>query len=421
MKRFVSLSLLAIWPGLLLFLALPTACRSITPAHAPAPVLLISIDGFRADYLARYAPPTLTELARQGVQAEALIPVFPTLTFPNHYTIVTGLYPDRHGIVGNTMFDSTLGRFSLNNREAIADGRWWADGEPIWVTAQRQGLRTATYFWPGSEAEIHGIRPTYWMAYDSRIPGEERVRQVLAWLDLTDSLRPHLITLYFSDVDHAGHEHGPEAPEVAEAVRRVDSYLQQLIEGLRTRHLLNQVNLLIVSDHGMATTSRERVIFLDDFVTVEDLHIVTWSPVLMLYPPPGREDAILADLQGAHPHLQVFHKKNLPAHLHFGTHRRIPPIVGIADEGWSITTRNRFAEDPARFDGGMHGYDPTYSSMHGLFIAHGPAFARGKRIPPLENIHLYALMCHLLGLTPAPNNGSLKAVEPMLTLKINSP
>ncbi len=400
--------------SLLLLLVLLAGCRSIAPVNAPAPVLLISIDGFRADYLERYAPPVLTRLARQGVRAEALIPAFPTLTFPNHYTMVTGLYPDHHGIVGNTMFDSTLGHFSLSNREAIADGRWWADGEPLWVTAQRQGLRTATYFWPGSEAEIHGMRPTYWMPYDSRIPGEERVRQVLAWLDLPDSLRPHWITLYFSDVDHAGHEHGPDAPEVAEAVRKVDGYLQQLIEGLRARNLLDRVNLLIVSDHGMAATSAERVIFLDDFVSLEELHIVTWSPVLMLYPRPGREDAVLAALQGAHPHLHMFRKEALPAHLHFGTHRRIPPIVGIADEGWSITTRNRFVEDPSRFNGGMHGYDPTYPSMHGLLIAHGPAFAQGKRIPPVENIHLYALMCHLLQITPAAHDGRLSAIASML-------
>lgn len=295
--------------SLLLLLVLLAGCRSIAPVNAPAPVLLISIDGFRADYLERYAPPVLTRLARQGVRAEALIPAFPTLTFPNHYTMVTGLYPDHHGIVGNTMFDSTLGHFSLSNREAIADGRWWADGEPLWVTAQRQGLRTATYFWPGSEAEIHGMRPTYWMPYDSRIPGEERVRQVLAWLDLPDSLRPHWITLYFSDVDHAGHEHGPDAPEVAEAVRKVDGYLQQLIEGLRARNLLDRVNLLIVSDHGMAATSAERVIFLDDFVSLEELHIVTWSPVLMLYPRPGREMRSWLPYRGLIPICTCFAKR----------------------------------------------------------------------------------------------------------------
>ena len=407
-----------------LFVGWLTGCRTTRthPAEDEAPpLLLISIDGFRADYLDRYEPPTLTTLAREGVRAEALIPVFPSLTFPNHYTIVTGLYPDHHGIVANTMFDSTLGWFRLSDRDAVSDGRWWRDGEPIWVTAERQGLRTATYFWPGSEAEIRGVRPTYWVPYDGSIPGETRVRQVLEWLDLPDSLRPRFLTLYFSEVDHAGHEHGPDALEVAEAVQRVDGYLRLLVDGLRARGLLDRVNVLIVSDHGMTATSRERAIFLDDYIALDDVQVVNWSPVLMLTPRPGRFEIVLQALREAHPHLHVYRKAELPAHLHFGTHPRIPPIVGLADEGWTITTRTRFEQQPDRFPMGMHGYDPTLPSMHGILIAHGPAFAHGRVVPPVENIHLYTLMCRLLGITPAPNDGSPEATELLLALETSAP
>lgn len=404
----------------LLFGGWLTGCHTASPtppANTPPPLLLISIDGFRADYLERHAPPTLTTLAREGMRAEALIPVFPSLTFPNHYTIVTGLYPDHHGIIANTLFDSTLGWFRLSDRDAVSDGRWWQDGEPIWVTAARQGLRTATYFWPGSEAEIHGVRPTYWIPYDSSIPGETRVRQVLEWLALPDSLRPRFLTLYFSDVDHAGHEYGPDAPAVAEAVQQVDGYLRLLVDGLKAQGWLGRMHLLIVSDHGMTATSYDRVIFLDDYISLKDVQVVNWSPVLMLTPRSSRFEAVLQALQQAHPHLHVYRKESLPTHLHFGTHRRIPPIIGLADAGWTITARERFMQSSDRFPAGMHGYDPTLPAMHGILIAHGPAFVQGQVVPPVENIHLYALMCHLLGITPAPNYGSLEATASMLSFE----
>ena len=205
-----------------LALAFSAGCATTPPGPAkPAPLLLVSIDGYRADYLQRGLSPALAALARDGVRT-SMQPSFPSLTFPNHYTLVTGLRPDHHGIVNNTMYDIQLGKFSLGNRKAVSDGRWWAQGTPLWETAERNGLRTATMFWPGSEADIHGRHPDYWKPYDGAVTPTQRVDQVLAWLDLPPGQRPTFLTLYFDAVDHAGHGHGPDSPQVDQALRETD-------------------------------------------------------------------------------------------------------------------------------------------------------------------------------------------------------
>lgn len=247
--------------------AAPDALKPAGTARvAPAPLILISIDGFRADYLARGVSPTLSALAAEGVRAEGMQPSFPSLTFPNHYTIVTGDYPDHHGIVDNAMFDPVLGKFTLGKREAVGDGRWWDQAEPIWVSADRQGVRTATMFWPGSEASIHGYRPDYWVPYEGDTTYDSRVDQVLHWLDLPPSQRPGFLTLYFEAVDTAGHYEGPDAAETNAAIGEVDAALARLVDGLRQRGLLDRVNLIVLSDHGMAATPPDQRIFLDELI-----------------------------------------------------------------------------------------------------------------------------------------------------------
>jgi predicted AlkP superfamily pyrophosphatase or phosphodiesterase len=380
----------------------------------PATVVLVSIDGFRSDYLDRPEAGQLRSIARHGVRARSMEPVFPTKTFPNHYTLVTGLYPERHGIVANTMEDSTIGdRFSLSNRTAVGDGRWWG-GEPIWVTAQRQGRRAAAFFWPGSEAAIGGMRPTWWTGYDGTVPYQTRVSQVLGWLVLPADSAPAFITLYLEAVDGAGHQYGPEAPQTDSAIARVDSAVGALWNGLAARGLRNRVNLVIVSDHGMARTSPDRVILLDEVLEAGSYRVVDWNPVAMIVPAPGKEEEVWRRLSGV-PHLTTWRRAEVPPRFRFRDNPRITPLVALADEGYTITTRPRHeAAVRTGWPGGMHGYDNRLPSMGALFIAAGPAFPVGRVVPRLRSVDVYELMAAVLGLRPVPNDGSLDSIRVVL-------
>lgn len=406
-ERLFILVVLCFWSGCI---GTSQEGNSEAPELRPT-VILLSLDGVRWDYLDAYNAPNLEAIAASGVRAERLIPVFPTKTFPTHYSIVTGLYPENHGIISNNMVDPSIGsRFSLSNREAAGDPRWW-QGEPLWTTAENQGQITATYFWPGSEAPVEGVRPTYWFEYDSRIPGEKRVDQVLDWLDLGPAEQPTFITLYFSDVDAAGHVHGPDSPLVADALTAVDKYIGRLLDGLEARGVLGDVDIIVTSDHGMAETSEDRVLVIDDFVDPEAAHIVEYSPVLMMWPPSNADPDSIVRALDLHAHVTAYAKDDLPARYHLAEHERTPPIIAVADEGWEFATRRRFEEDPARYNGGTHGYDNELGSMAGIFIAGGPSFRRGATIGPLSSIHIYEMVCSILELEPAPNDGSLQAVE----------
>lgn len=378
-------------------------------------IILVGLDGFRFDYALRGETPNLDRLASRGVRAKRLIPPFPTTTFPSFYTVATGLHPESHGIVANTMYDPVFRAwFRIRDTSAVRDGRWWG-GEPIWVTAETQGQTAATFFLPGTEAPVEGVRPTYWKRFDRAIPTGERVAEILRWLDLPARERPTFVTLYLGEVDAVAHDYNPDwAPEVAAAVRRVDATLGSLLTGLEERGLLDQINIIVVSDHGMAATSPDRVIFVDDYVDLDRANVVDWSPVLALRPPEEDLDEVYEALAGAHPHLRVFRKRELPERLHYRSHRRIAPIIGIADEGWSISNRRYYARNRDRFKGGTHGYDNALPSMAGVLVAAGPAFERGIVTPPIHSVHLYSLMCHVLGLQPAPNEGSLDSVRLLL-------
>jgi hypothetical protein len=386
-------------------------------AGVPPPiVVLIALDGWRWDYLDRLPAPALRDLARRGVRAESLVPVFPTLTFPNHYTIVTGLRPARHGIISNTMPDPDIpGRFTLSDTQVTGNPAWWS-GEPIWHTATRQGLKSATMFWPGSDVAIGGRYPTYWRQFVDELPARERTAQVIDWLRLPDHARPSLLTLYYSDLDTAGHEFGPDAPEVANAATAVDAELARLRAAVDELDLEDRVHWLIVSDHGMAALSAERQIVLDDFLDPAALQIVDIGSWLTFNPISLSVDAAYAALAGRHPRLRVYRSEQLPARYGIGGHRRLAKIVALADEGWVVTTRERLAGRAADEQpwGGAHGFDSDYRAMHGLLVAAGPRLREGLRVPSVENVHLYALMCEVLRLQPASNDGDVTAVRPWL-------
>lgn len=393
-------------------------------AHQPAskpphvePVLLISIDGYRADYIDRHLSPTLEQLARTGVHAQAMEPSFPSLTFPNHYTLVTGLRPDHHGIVNNNMRDPKLGSFSLGNREAVADRRWWDEATPLWETARRAGLKSATMFWPGSEADIQGHHPDYWKPYDGKVTPDQRVDQVLAWLDLPVSQRPSFLTLYFDAVDHAGHEHGPDSPQVNDTLRETDAAMTRLVAGLKARGLYEHMNIIVVADHGMAAVPQENSILIDELIPVDEVDDVSYGVLAGFNPKPGADDAfhrVEAKLEQPQQHMQCWDKSRIPARFEYGHNARVPQVVCLADVGWRITTHAYLAKHNNKVTLGDHGYDNADPLMRALFVAHGPAFRQGIRVAQFPNVDVYPLMTHLLDVPTSPNDGSFEAVKGML-------
>ena len=394
--------------GLALLLA-ASLFVAATPAQPRAPILvLVSFDGWRWDYLDRFNVPHLKALAARGVRSQALIPSFPTLTFPNHYTIVTGLLPDHHGIVSNSMMDRTIGpqKFTMSSNTA-KDKRWWG-GEPIWTTAIAQGRKSAAMFWPGSEA----IFPTHWKPFDDTLPNADRVAQVISWLKLPEPERPSFLTIYFSDVDSAGHSAGPDSPEVEAAAGRLDTALGSLIDGVEKLGLTDRTTFVVVSDHGMASTSNDRRISVSDLLSGSSAEVLETGGLLALNPSGSTTvDTLYQKLAGKHPALTIYKKQDLPRGLQYGSNPRVPAIIGLVEIGWRVTPGGLAGAATTIFrSGGAHGYDFRYREMQGLFVAAGPKLRRGLVAPEFQNIHIYDFMCAVLGLKPAPNDG-----DPLVT------
>jgi predicted AlkP superfamily pyrophosphatase or phosphodiesterase len=338
------------------------------------------------------------------VRAEGLIPVFPSKTFPNHYSIVTGLYAGNHGIVSNNMRDAKLGEFHLSDREAVQNSGWWG-GEPLWVTAHRAGLITAAMFWPGTEAPVGGVQPDFWRPFDSEFPFEQRVEQVLEWLALPSGERPRFITLYFQEPDGSNHRFGPLSEEAHHAIARVDAQIGALRDGIATLGADQRVDLIVVSDHGMADVHSDRMIVIDELVDFEPGELFETGALVQVFPKPGRETLLFEALRNADPHLKVYRREELPASFHLGGSDRIAPLVGVPDVGWEAVTALRRTAQRAGPLGGHHGPDPADQRMHGLFVAGGPSIASGVTLPRFENVHIYEFVCSLLGIEPAPNDG----------------
>lgn len=388
-------------------------------AHAtgtPPPLILISLDAFRWDYTALHpdATPRLRALMRGGVSAHALIPVFPSNTFANHYTIVTGLYPSRHGIINNHFYDPHLGAFFRPSpSRTLQEARWWS-GEPIWVTAAKQDRASATYYWIGSEAEIGGHRPTHWKIFDpNNIPSfEQRCDELVAWLRQPPETRPAFITFYFEETNSVGHKFGPGSPELVATIRLLDSQVGAIVDRLAAENIA--ANLVIVSDHGLTPISTDRVIVLDDLIDPAAVQMDFEGPVAGLRPHDGDVDKLVAALAPLR-HARAYRVEDLPARFAISGNPRNPPVWIVPDEGWEIYFRSRFELYRKNFNKGDHGYDPALPSMHGILIAHGPAFRDdGSVIDPAENIHVYNLLCAATGLIPAPNDGDDRLVRAML-------
>ncbi|KAF4371462.1 hypothetical protein F8388_001990 [Cannabis sativa] len=377
-------------------------------------VLLISSDGFRFGYQFKTPTPNIGRLIANGTEAElGLIPVFPTLTFPNHYSIVTGLYPAYHGIINNHFADPNSGDyFTMASHEP----KWWL-GEPLWETVANHGLKAALYFWPGSEV-IKGswtCPKKFCQQYNGSVPFEERVDTILNYFDLPTSEIPVFMTLYFEDPDHQGHQVGPDDPLITEAVSRIDSLIGKLITGLEKRGVFEDVNIILVGDHGMVGTCDKKLLFLDDlapWIEIPGDWVQSYTPLLAIRPPQGVDPADVVKKMneglksrrvGNGEHLRVYLKEELPSRLHYVASDRIPPIIGLLDEGFKVEQKRTNEKEC----GGAHGYDNAIFSMRTIFVGHGPRFPRGKKIPSFENVQIYNLVTSILNIHGAPNNGSV--------------
>ncbi|PPV07165.1 phosphodiesterase-nucleotide pyrophosphatase [Xanthomonas bromi] len=390
--------------------AAAAASVSNASANAPHTLLLISIDGLRADMLDRGITPTLSQLARAGVRARWMTPSYPSLTFPNHYTLVTGLRPDHHGIVHNSMRDPTLGGFWLSKPDAVGDARWWG-GEPVWVGVEKTGQHAATWSWPGSEAAIKGVRPSQWRHYEKGVSLDMRVGAVRNWLKTDGAQRNRLVTLYFEHVDEAGHDHGPESREYADAVHTVDAAIGRLLDGMQRDGTRARTNIIVVSDHGMAEVAPGHAISVEDIAPPQIATAITDGQVIGFEPMLGKQTAADASLLGKHPQYDCWRKAELPARWHYGSHPRIPPIVCQMHEGWDALLPDKLAK---RARQGSHGFDPGLPSMRAVFLAQGPDLAQGRTLPDFDNVDVYPLMTRLLGIPAAPNDGNPATLLPAL-------
>jgi predicted AlkP superfamily pyrophosphatase or phosphodiesterase len=377
-------------------------------------VVLVSIDGFRYDYAKLYGAPHLDAIAKDGATApNGMLPAYPSVTFPNHYTLVTGLYPEHHGIVAMSFYDpARKERYAFNDPRTATDGSWYR-GVPLWSLAEKQGMRAACFFWPGSEAEIAGARPSYYLKYDDGVPDEERVDQVVDWLKLPAEKRPHFITLYFGEVDHAGHEYGPDASETRAAVRHVDSVIGTLHAHLAKLHL--PIDLVVVSDHGMAKQQGDWI----DLDRYADFSGVETAGALMYPDSEGAAAKLYAKLRIQSDKFKVYRRNRMPAELHYTGEPRIGDPVVVATGPYSIRVHG--SDDPAKSHApnkGVHGYDPRIvPEMRAIFYAEGPDIRKGAVLKPFENVSVYSFLAEILGLDAPATDGNASVLESALTVR----
>jgi len=373
-------------------------------------LVVLSMDAFRWDYPDSIPTPNLDLVAASGVKAVSLRPSYPSKTFPNHYTMATGLYPDHHGIVQNSFYDPDSNmHYAIRLREAVENGYFYG-GEPIWVTAEKQGMKSASYFWVGSEAVIDGYKPSISKKYDWKVPYEDRIDSVLAWLQLPEPIRPHLIMWYMSEPDHLGHVYGPFAKEVNEMVMYQDTLLGIFMDKIAALPNADEINLIFTSDHGMQASNPDSTEYLEDYIQdswVKDLQ--GYNPNYIIRAEEGCIDSLYHSLQQAE-HLSTWKYGEVPAKLNYGTNPRCKDLMICADSAWRVKIRRDGREGSL----GDHGYDNFNTDMHAIFYATGPAFKSGYSQPAFNNVDLYPLFAYILKLQPATVDGDLNNVKGML-------
>ncbi|ROL58233.1 alkaline phosphatase family protein [Bacteroidetes/Chlorobi group bacterium Naka2016] len=375
-------------------------------------VLLISFDGFRWDYLNRSLTPNLNNFADKGIRALSLEPAYPSGTFPNHYTIVTGMYPENHGIIGNHIYDKfTNNSFTLRKQEEVSNPRWYL-GEAIWETAKRQGILTASFFWPGSELNLDYRRPDYFVPFNPKIPYKTRIDSVIGWLKLPYEKRPKFITLYFEETDTKGHDFGPFSPEIDSAIVLCDQLFGYLLDQLRQINFLDSINIIVVSDHGMTEIDKNKIIVLKNYLGIGKIEVNSYGYLCSIT---GEKDSVekaYNTLKNNERNFKVYKRKEVPNYFHFNNNPWIGEVIVIPEIGWTV------AYDSTEYTfkvKATHGFDNHWLDMHGIFIAKGPALKNGYTTGTLMNIDIYPLMCKILNIIPRNNiDGKLERIEYIL-------
>ncbi|GFR57731.1 ectonucleotide pyrophosphatase/phosphodiesterase family member 5 [Elysia marginata] len=392
-----------------------------TPAQNPDyKLLLISFDGFRWNYLQRTNTPNFDKFIKGGVHAKyGIKDAFVTKTFPNHFTLVTGLWEESHGIINNEMYDPVLNEsFSPPNTKSQTSPEWYSVGaEPIWVTNQLQKLqgRSGVHMWVGGGAPIKWVQPSRYIPFSSSVQDHDKVDTLVKWF--TDEYPINLGLMYFMQPDYDGHEFGPESKEVTKRIGQLDEVVGYLLAQLEAKDLLKDMNIIITSDHGFSSTPKQNAINLNDFIDSSSYTLTGLTPIANIWPHEGKMEEIFQNLtKGAtkNHNFTVYRREDVPSHFHYSKNRRIPPILAVAKDHFVFVTN----EHPEPYNLGNHGYDNRNQNMHPFFLAMGPSFKKGYSIDTFNSVDVYPLMCQLLQVIPAPNNGSMDVVK-MLLVDLN--
>lgn len=382
-------------------------------------IVMVSIDAFRWDYINREITPNLSQIKKEGASAISLLSAFPSKTFPNHTSIITGMYTENHGIISNDFEDLVTGeKYRMSDTIAVRQSKWYL-GEPFWETAKRNGIIAASYYWPGSELTLAERRPDYFKQYQKNTADKDKIETFANWLKLPYAKRPHFITLYFEQVDAKSHSFGPDSPETNEAIKEVDAIVKDIKENIAKAGLRDSVNLIILSDHGMTGISNDRSINIEKMINNSSVKLINTGALTMIHPPKGKEKSIYNLLKKNEDHYKVYYKEEVPSYFHYSKNPFIPELVVIADLGWKIVdSRMSQRSGYEKVKKGDHGYDNYQLDMQGFFVAEGPAFKKHYYTGTLQNIDIYPLLCKIFGIQPRSNiDGKLERIEFILNGK----